>query len=226
MDALLAILAERQRSRASGESHAPQEAAGSRLWARDATRLGSRDRPAACAPAAAWAYCLLPADNRKPALETSGVAVYMEPDPAADKGRASPPNSGFAQRRWGLGKAPRPMNPTELQLFKNLFSRTPEAIDLDLESFARVVEAEEVTVVDVREPHEFAAGHIPDAVNLPMSRFDPAELPTGKPVVLICQSGGRSRNALSRARAAGRDDVKHYPGGMSQWRMHGGDVTV
>ena len=42
------------------------------------------------------------------------------------------------------------------------------------------------TVVDVREPHEFVAGHIPNALNMPMSGFDPRELPQGKPVVLIC----------------------------------------
>jgi rhodanese-related sulfurtransferase len=111
-------------------------------------------------------------------------------------------------------------------MFKNLSSPAPDPADLDLEAFAKAVHAGEVTVVDVREPHEFAAGHIPDAVNLPMSRFDPEELPTGKPAVLICQSGRRSRNALEQARAAGRDDLKHYAGGMSQWRMHGGDVAT
>jgi len=67
--------------------------------------------------------------------------------------------------------------------------------------------------------------HIPGAVSHPLSRFDPRELPTGKPVILICQAGGRSRNALNKAHAAGRDDVKHFPGGMSQWRMRGGVVT-
>ncbi|HXZ16176.1 MAG TPA: rhodanese-like domain-containing protein, partial [Roseiarcus sp.] len=51
-------------------------------------------------------------------------------------------------------------------------------------------------------------------------------LPSGKPVVLVCQSGGRSLSALARARAAGRDDVKHFAGGMSQWRMRGGAVTA
>jgi hypothetical protein len=42
----------------------------------------------------------------------------------------------------------------------------------------------------------------------------------------ICQAGARSRNALVRARAAGRDDVKHYAGVMSHWRTFGADVTV
>jgi rhodanese-related sulfurtransferase len=112
-------------------------------------------------------------------------------------------------------------------VFKNLFgAASPNATDIDLETLAKAIEAGEVKVVDVREPHEFAAGHIPDAVNLPLSRFDARELPTGKSVVLICQAGGRSRNALNQARAAGRDDVKHYAGGMSQWRLNGGDVTV
>ena len=102
------------------------------------------------------------------------------------------------------------------------------SIDLDLETFANAVSAGEVTVVDVREAHEFAAGHVPGAVNLPLTRFDPHELPDGteKPVVLHCQSGNRSRRALNQAREAGRDDVKHYPGGMAQWRMYGGDVEV
>ena len=81
-------------------------------------------------------------------------------------------------------------------------------------------------MVDVREPHEFAVGHIPNALNLPLSSFDPKELPQDKPVVLICQAGARSKNALNRARAAGRDDVRHYAGGMNGWRIQGGDVTL
>ena len=111
-------------------------------------------------------------------------------------------------------------------MFQNFFSPVSDPADLDLKAFAGAVQAGEVTVVDVREPHEFAAAHIPDSVNLPMSRFDHRDLPTGRPVVLICQSGLRSRNALDRARAAGRDDLRHYAGGMSQWRMHGGDVST
>jgi rhodanese-related sulfurtransferase len=97
---------------------------------------------------------------------------------------------------------------------------------IEFEPFAQAVGAGEVAVVDVREPHEYAAGHIPHSVNLPMSRFDPDELPSDKPVVLICQAGGRSRKALNEARASGHVDVKHYAGGMNGWRMRGGEVAV
>ncbi len=111
-------------------------------------------------------------------------------------------------------------------MFKNLFSRAPDPVDVPLEDFAKAVRAGEVTVVDVREAHEYASGHIPGSVNLPLSSFDPGKLPKGKPVVLICQAGGRSRKALTQAQDAGRDDVKHYGGGMSQWRSHGGEATI
>jgi rhodanese-related sulfurtransferase len=111
-------------------------------------------------------------------------------------------------------------------MFKTLFSHSPDAGDVDFETLVQAVEAGAVAVVDVREPHEFAAGRIPGAANLPLSRFDPGELPTGAPVVLICQAGGRSRAALEQARASGRGDVRHYPGGMSQWRAQGGPVEM
>jgi rhodanese-related sulfurtransferase len=105
---------------------------------------------------------------------------------------------------------------------------TSDAVDLDLDTFAEAVDAGEVAVVDVREPHEFAAGHIPGSVNLPLSRFHPRDLPApaDKTVVIVCQAGVRSRKALNQAQATGRADLKHYPGGMAQWRAHGRTVTA
>ena len=111
-------------------------------------------------------------------------------------------------------------------MFGNLFSRAPDPAEVSLDALAEAVGAGQTAIVDVREPHEFAAGHIPGAVNLPLSRFDAGELPKGKPVVLICQAGGRSRNALNQAHGAGRTDVKHFAGGMSQWRAQGGAVSL
>lgn len=99
----------------------------------------------------------------------------------------------------------------------------PRAIDHD--DFEQAVKADACVVVDVREPHEFASAHIPGSINLPMSRFDPNDLPSDRPVVLICHSGMRSRNALAKTQASGREDARHYPGGLVGWRSHGGLVT-
>ena len=103
-----------------------------------------------------------------------------------------------------------------------------KGVDLDHETFASAVEGGEVTVVDVREPHEFKAGHVPGSVNLPLSRFSPGDLPpaSDRTAVIVCQAGVRSRKALNQAFAAGRTDLKHYPGGMAEWRARGRAVTV
>jgi rhodanese-related sulfurtransferase len=82
-----------------------------------------------------------------------------------------------------------------------------------------------VALVDVREPNEWDAGHVEGSVLLPMSRFDPAELPRDKPVVLICRSGNRSMTALNRARAAGFTDIWHYKGGALGWVREGGALV-
>ena len=98
--------------------------------------------------------------------------------------------------------------------------RDPGVISHD--EFVAAVESKSCVVVDVREPAEFAGGRVPGAINLPLSAFDARRLPKDKPVILICRSGGRSATALSRTRAAGRDDVRHYAGGTMGWQGRGG----
>jgi rhodanese-related sulfurtransferase len=86
-----------------------------------------------------------------------------------------------------------------------------------------------ILLVDVREPNEYAAGHIPGAALNPLQRFDPKALPQepSKRVVLSCRSGKRSLNGLALAQAAGRDDVKaHFAGGMLEWAQAGEPVEV
>ena len=117
----------------------------------------------------------------------------------------------------------------ESKMSFNQFARSGQASDpdgVDFDELEEAVGSGAWTVVDVREPHEFAVGHIPNALNLPLSTSTRRNCRRASRWFLYCQAGGRSKNALNRARATGRDDVRHYAGGMNGWRMHGGDVTL
>jgi rhodanese-related sulfurtransferase len=76
----------------------------------------------------------------------------------------------------------------------------------------------EVLLIDVREPGEYAREHIAGAQSLPLSAFDTATLPRDRKIVLCCQSGGRSSQALAKLQAAGFTDVAHLDGGLSAWK--------
>jgi rhodanese-related sulfurtransferase len=78
-------------------------------------------------------------------------------------------------------------------------------------------------LVDVREPNEVAAEAYPDGVVVPLSSFDPSDIPDphGKQVVFACRSGKRSVTASLAAQAAGLPYDKHLAGGMLGWKAAG-----
>lgn len=96
------------------------------------------------------------------------------------------------------GKHPKEINPAELH---------------------RMLAAKSVLLVDVREPDEFAAGHIAGAVNLPLSSFAPSNVPdaAGRTVVLQCAGGKRSGMALDRCATARSAIDTHLAGGIGAW---------
>jgi rhodanese-related sulfurtransferase len=98
--------------------------------------------------------------------------------------------------------------------------------DLTLDEVKQGLEDGSMLLVDVREPHEFAAGHIPDSVSHPLSGFDPAALPSvdGKRIVFSCAAGMRSIRAIELAQSAGLDLCEHYKGGFKEWIMAGEPV--
>jgi rhodanese-related sulfurtransferase len=103
-------------------------------------------------------------------------------------------------------------------------SELPQVVDLDRETVKQGLREGSIALVDVREPHEFAAGHIPGAMSLPLSAFDPAALPEGKRIVFSCAAGVRSVRAIEFAQAAGRDIREHYKGGFKDWAASGEPV--
>ena len=74
-------------------------------------------------------------------------------------------------------------------------------------------------LVDVREPEEYLAGHLPGAINIPQadlaSRLE--ELPRDRPLLVICQHGMRSLRAAQFLTQAGFTDVATVAGGTSAW---------
>ena len=80
-----------------------------------------------------------------------------------------------------------------------------------------------VTVVDVRSANEWNEGHVPGAMHIPLGYLvdRASEIPAGKPVVVQCQSGGRSSIAASILERAGFRDVANLTGGLGAWTAAG-----
>ncbi|EXJ16769.1 rhd_2599 family sulfurtransferase [Imhoffiella purpurea] len=87
----------------------------------------------------------------------------------------------------------------------------------------RLLEGEEVLLVDIRTPAEMAQGVIPDALQMPMHLIPVrmSELPKDKDVVLYCRSGARSYQACAFMMQQGYDRVLNLRGGIIAWARHG-----
>jgi thioredoxin 1 len=97
----------------------------------------------------------------------------------------------------------------------------PDLAEIDLVTFA-ARHAEGGYVIDVREPEEYDAGHVPGAVPIPMNDVPEriVEQPRDRVVHVICQSGGRSRQVTEFLRARGVDAV-NVDGGTGEWASRG-----
>ncbi len=89
--------------------------------------------------------------------------------------------------------------------------------EVDVDELARR-RADDTVLVDVREPDEWREVRVPGGVHLPLGtlpgRLD--EVPDGRPVHVICRSGGRSAQATRLLREAGLDAV-NVAGGTLAW---------
>jgi len=88
-------------------------------------------------------------------------------------------------------------------------------------------QAGDATVVDVREPGEYVAGHVPGTTLIPMGQLSSrlAELDRSRPVYLVCASGNRSAAMTDLLRAAGYDAYS-VAGGTSAWARSGRPVET
>jgi rhodanese-related sulfurtransferase len=81
--------------------------------------------------------------------------------------------------------------------------------------------SQRVAVIDVREPMEYATGHIAGSLNVPLARLHQADLPQG-PLVLVCQSGNRSAKGVQTLLQRGHGHpITDLQGGLPSWQQAG-----
>ena len=88
---------------------------------------------------------------------------------------------------------------------------------------ARRIAKGKATLIDVREPHEYAREHIAGSVSVPLSTLGhaPLDVPAGQPVVFHCKSGMRTRMHCDRLAAQVSSKAYVLEGGLAAWKQAG-----
>ena len=91
---------------------------------------------------------------------------------------------------------------------------TPQAAKL------RIDNGEDLFIMDVRQPNEYATGYVPNAVLIPLGEVANrlGEIPKDKPIIVVCRSGARSAQASQILDDNGFENVFNVLGGTSAWQ--------
>lgn len=115
-----------------------------------------------------------------------------------------------------------------MSLFSALKNLLPTSFGPD-EYAAALAAKPNTLVLDVREPAEFAEGHITGSVLVPLGKI-PHHAQTiaesGVPVVVVCRSGARASSCEGALKQAGAADVKVLAGGVLAWQRAGRAVVT
>jgi rhodanese-related sulfurtransferase len=93
---------------------------------------------------------------------------------------------------------------------------------LTAQGAVQLINRERAVVVDVREPEEFATGHVTGAKNVPLGQLEQKLPATVKnkslPLLLICATGARAQRAVTTARKLGYEQAQAVAGGLKSWK--------
>ena len=100
--------------------------------------------------------------------------------------------------------------------------------EIDIHELKSLTDA---TIVDVREIDEYTSGHIPGAINIPLSNLTESLdfIPSGALIHVVCQAGGRSARAcefLSQQSQFSATQFVNVSGGTGAWILEGNDIVV
>lgn len=97
-----------------------------------------------------------------------------------------------------------------------------------INAFKEMLENANPVLIDVREEGEYAEGHIPGAINIPIRTLaqNLDKIPTDQPVMVYCASGHRAGMATVSLQALGYSNVKAYPPGWKGWSAAEEEVST
>jgi phage shock protein E len=100
-------------------------------------------------------------------------------------------------------------------------ARLPADIDVATAESQRA--QDNVVMLDVRTPEEYAQGHIPGVTLIPLDQLESrlSEVPKDKTLIVTCRSGNRSAQAAELLRQKGYADVHNMLGGFTAWEKAG-----
>ncbi|WP_447748645.1 rhodanese-like domain-containing protein [Variovorax boronicumulans] len=93
---------------------------------------------------------------------------------------------------------------------------------LTAQGAVQLINRERAVLVDVREPEEFAGGHMIGAKNVPLNLLEEKLAGTVKnknvPLLLVCATGARAQRAVATAKKLGYEQAQAVAGGLKAWK--------
>jgi glyoxylase-like metal-dependent hydrolase (beta-lactamase superfamily II)/rhodanese-related sulfurtransferase len=160
---------------------------------------------------ASWSGTLLPADR--------GVVLVAEGEPEVEEARLRLARVGIEKVEGFLAGGIAAWERAGFPL-----AALPHVTVADLHE--RLPHEPALQVLDVRRPAEYAAGHLPRAVNVPLDRLAAEGVPleSSRPIAVVCASGYRSSAAASVLQRRGLPHLLNVVGGTAAWVQAGYEV--
>lgn len=94
---------------------------------------------------------------------------------------------------------------------------------MEIPELKRKADQENALLIDVRQPAEYASGHIPQAINIPLRTLPENldKIPQNRPVIVYCTTGYRSGIGVMTLRLLGYSNISAFPPSIQGWKAAG-----
>ncbi|VXD13682.1 Rhodanese domain protein [Planktothrix serta PCC 8927] len=99
---------------------------------------------------------------------------------------------------------------------------------MKIEDLQSLMQEDNPVLIDVREPSEYALGHIPSAINIPLRSLTQNldQIPQDRPVILYCTTGYRTAMGVMALELLGYENVRGFPPSIKGWKAAGQPLEI